>query len=242
MLDPYFAPDHLDETGSPAWINALGGEEYDPNHLVHVVRDLEPADALELLGVDRQAIRPCVLPTRSLGDQTSLARAAIDPLNPIVVLIAARIGEWTFIYDDLGETGYLWHLEQRPPLVATEALSAKGGIAATSHVAMTGHIDFIYAVDGNIQACHSDNGFAPTDLEDDAPAEVRAATEAAGTVDVEHDDGITMRIICALTGLPRTLAELREIPLVIAPLESRPYLFLPSPTLDPSTFRAYPFQ
>ncbi|WP_156959542.1 hypothetical protein [Nocardia sp. BMG51109] len=223
MPEPYFSPEQLDETGSPAWINALGGEEYDPNHLIHVVRDLEPADALEVLGVDRQAIGPCVLPTRNPDDRTSLARLAIAPLNPTVVLIAARIGDWTLIYDDLGETGYLWHLEQRPPVEAAEALSAKGTVAATSNVAMTGHIGFTYAVDGNILFWRSHDEFDP-DL-DDAPAEARAATESAGTIDAEFDDGVTMRTICALTGLPRTLAELREIPLMIAPYDSRPQLF-----------------
>ncbi len=225
MPKPYFAPDQLDETGCPTWISELAGTEHDPNHLVHVVRDIYPAEALELLGADPEEIRPCVLPTRDPDEKTSLARAAIHPLNPIVVLIAARIGDWTFIYDDLGETGFLWHLDQRPPLDSTEALSTKGGVAATAGVAITGHISFTYAVDGDIKAGYSDHGFEAADLEDDTPPEVRAAAEAAGTIEGEYDDGITMRMISALTGLPRTMAELREIPLLIVPHESRPYLF-----------------
>ncbi|WP_216893023.1 hypothetical protein [Nocardia alni] len=225
MPEPYFAPDQLDETGCPAWITEFAGTEYDANHMVHVVRDIYPAEALELLGADPEEIRPCVLPTRDPGEKTSLARAAIHPLNPIVVLIAARIGEWTFIYDDLGETGCLWHLEQQPPVDSTAALSTKGGVAATAAVSITGHIGFTYAVDGDIKVWHSDRGFEATDLENDAPAEVRAAAEAAGTIQAEPDDGITMRMICALTGLPRTMNELREIPLLIVPHESRPYLF-----------------
>ncbi|MFD6158111.1 hypothetical protein ACFWF7_10935 [Nocardia sp. NPDC060256] len=42
-----------------------------------------------------------------------------------------------------------------------------------------------------------------------------------------------MRMICALAGLARVLAELREFPLVIAPHESRLELFHPRPTLAP---------
>lgn len=225
MPKPYFFPDQLDETGCPTWLSALAGQEHDPNHLVHIVRDLEPADALAVLGVDRQEIRPCALPARKPGDRTSMARAAIDPLNPIVVLIAGRVGEWTFIYDDLGETGYLWHLDQRPPVQAVSALSSAGGAAATSVVSITGHVNFDYAVDGETLCYHSRDD---SDLDDPArvPAEVRAAVEAAGTVEAEYDDGITMRIICALGGLPRTLDELREVPLLIAPHDSRPELFL----------------
>ncbi|MFF3568934.1 DUF6461 domain-containing protein [Nocardia jiangxiensis] len=239
MPAPYFSPDQLDETGCPTWLSALAGQEHDPNHLVHLVRDLEPADALAVLGVDREDIRPCVLPTRSPDDQASLARAAIDPLNPTVVLIAGRVGDWTFIYDDLGETGYLWQLEQRPPVETVSALSTAGAVAATSSVAMTGHINFSYAVDGETLFYHSGDE-SDLDDPDEVPAEMRAVAEAAGTVDAEFDDGITMRMICALGGLPRTLDELREIPLVIAPYDSRPELFRkPSLTLTP---QPYPFR
>ncbi|WP_157117238.1 hypothetical protein [Nocardia vaccinii] len=237
MPELYFSPDQLDENGCPTWVTALAGEEYDPNHLVHIVRDLDPADALALLGVDRQDIRPCELPARSPGDRASLARAAIEPLNPTVVLIAGRVGEWTFIYDDLGETSCLWHLEQRPEAVS--ALSTAGAAAAISSVAITGHINFGYAIDGETLFFHSRD---ESDLDDlaEVPAEVRAAVEAAGTVGAEFDDGTTMRIICALGGLPRTLAELREIPLLIAPYDSRPELFgKPSLTLAP---QPYPFR
>jgi hypothetical protein len=152
---------------------------------------------------------------------------AIAPLYPIVVLIAGRIGEWTFIYDDLGETGCLWHLEQEPPVDTTAALSATGTVAATGSVAITGPIGFAYAVDGQLLVSHSDTGFEfdSADLDDDLPAQVRAAAEAAGTIDTDLDDGITMRMICALAGLPRTLDELRDTPLLIAPHESRPDLF-----------------
>jgi hypothetical protein len=220
--EPYFTPDQLANDGSPTWLNALAGEGSDPNHLVHVVRHLDPADALELLGVDRQEIRPCVLPDREPADRASLARTAIAPLDPIVVLIAGRVGEWTFVYDDLGETGYLWHLEPRPPVNATAALSAEGEVAATASVSITGHTGFTYAVGGYIEFLHSAVVFDPADFDTEPPAEVRTVMDAAGAA---ADDGITMRMICALAGLPRTLGELRDVQLVIAPHESRPYLF-----------------
>lgn len=238
MPEPYFSADQLDETGCPTWLTALACTPQDPNHMVHIVRDLEPADALALLGVDRNDIRPCVLPARIPHDGSSLARAAIEPLDPTVVLIAGRVGDWTFVYDDLGETGYLWHLEQRPPVESTPALSRAGGAAATANVALTGHIGFDYAIDGQTVFYHSGDE-SSFDEPGEVPAEIRAAVEAAGTVETEYDDGITMRFVCALGGLPRTLDELREIPLVIAPLDSRPDLFRrTSVTLAP---QPYPF-
>ena len=227
MPELYFDPRTLDEAGCPAWISALAGEEHDPNHLVHVVRDLEPADALELLGVDRQAIRPCELPTRNPGELTPLARAAIHPLNPTVVLMAARIGDWTFIYDDLGETLCLWHLPDRPPMDATEALSIKGKVAATGNIAITGQVGFTYAVNGKILVQETEDVPSSTELGENTPAKVRAAVKAAGIFDSGDDYGVSMRMICALAGLPRTLDELRQIPLLVAPLDSRPYLFRP---------------
>ncbi|MGF6882733.1 hypothetical protein ABIA39_001675 [Nocardia sp. GAS34] len=85
---------------------------------------------------------------------------------------------------------------------------------------MTGHVGFAYAVDGQLLVFHTDNRFDIADLDDHVPSQqVRAAAEAAGTVDAAFDDGITMRMICALAGLPRTLDELRDVPLVIAPHE-----------------------
>ncbi|GGU57564.1 hypothetical protein [Streptomyces daghestanicus] len=55
------------------------------------------------------------------------------------------------------------------------------------------------------------------------PAELRAAFEAAGTVEEEGiepgeaDSTIAMRAVCALAGLPLTLSALRQVPLVVLP-------------------------
>jgi len=178
-----------------------------------------------MLGVDPTEIRPAELPTRQPGDLTSLARAAIHPLDPVVVLIAARTGDWTLIYDDLGETSFQWLRPERPPLNTTATLSGMGKVAATSSIAVTGQAEFTYAVDGEILVMSGDPVFSATDLDKDAPPEVRLAIEAAGTFEAGEDIGLGMRTICALAGLPRTLDQLRQLPLLLAPLESRPYLF-----------------
>ncbi|GAA1968591.1 hypothetical protein [Amycolatopsis minnesotensis] len=205
----------MDELGNPHWISALATGD-DHNHVVHAVRDLEPAEALELLGVDRTDIRPCELPDQP----AELARAAVRPLNPSAVLIAGRAGDWTFVYDDFGVTGWLSHLAERPPPEAAKVLSGKGSAAATSHVSITGNTGFTYATGGEILVDVSDKPFERSDLLEEPPAEIRAALDAAGSFDIEYDDGLPMRMICALAGLPRTLDELRRIPLLIAPLES----------------------
>jgi len=219
MSEPYFSPDTLDADGCPTWLNVLAGEESDPNHLVHAVRDLGPADALEMLGVDPAEIRPAELPARPPGDLTSLARAAIHPLNPTVVLIAGRVGDWTFIYDDLGETGWQWPVKGQSPCNTTEGLSRAGKIAVTSGIAITGQAYLTYAADGTILLLSGDPVFRAADLGEDAPADLRAAVDAAGTFGAEVDFGLGMRTICALAGLPRTLDQLRQLPLLLAALD-----------------------
>ncbi|MFD2421458.1 hypothetical protein [Amycolatopsis pigmentata] len=49
MPTPGFEPGTLDEIGCPVWISDLAND--DPNHLVHVVRDLEPAEALGMRAI-----------------------------------------------------------------------------------------------------------------------------------------------------------------------------------------------
>lgn len=214
MSTPGFGPDTLDESGCPVWISELAND--DPNHLVHVVRDLEPADALELLGAARQSITSCDLPAERPDQWTSLPRAAIrPPLNPTAVLLAGRIGDWTFIYDDLGLTLGLPQPE-RPPLETAQVLSSTGKVAATGYVTINGHAGFIYAVDGDLLT--RQELFALAELADDTPTEVRAAFEPAGTFDIEFDDYVSMRALCVLARLPRMLEDFRKIPLLVAPL------------------------
>jgi hypothetical protein len=206
----------LDEYGCPVWIADLA--DTDPNHLVHVVRDLAPADALELLGADRQSIRPGELPAERPDEWTSLPRAAVTPLDPDSVLVAGRAGAWTFVYDDAGRTIALWHLPDRPPLGATEMLSIKGNVAATSNTDIDGHTGFTYAVDGRTLVW-ADGPLGTRQCDGNTPSELRAAVEAAEISNHEDDHGVNMRTICALAGLPSTSAELRRIPLLIAPLD-----------------------
>ncbi|MGI8312586.1 hypothetical protein [Saccharopolyspora hattusasensis] len=75
MPTPGFPPSTLDAGGGPIWISELASD--DPNHAVHVVRDLEPADALEALGAKPRLFRPCELPRSKPDKWTSLPAAAL---------------------------------------------------------------------------------------------------------------------------------------------------------------------
>lgn len=88
---------------------------------------------------------------------------------------------------------------------------------------INGDASLTYAVDGKQVAWVDVDGLA---LEEDLPrmpAELRAAFEAAGTVEEEGiepgeaDSSIAMRAVCALAGLPLTLSALRQVPLVVLP-------------------------
>lgn len=88
---------------------------------------------------------------------------------------------------------------------------------------INGDASLTYAVDGKQVARVDVGGLA---LEEDLPrmpAELRAAFEAAGTVEEEGiepgeaDSSIAMRAVCALAGLPLTLRALRQVPLVVLP-------------------------
>ncbi|MFE9367349.1 hypothetical protein ACFYNN_32200 [Streptomyces sp. NPDC006978] len=61
----------------------------------------------------------------------------MDP-GSSAALLAGRVGEWTFVYDDSGCT-----FED-----AAEALSADGRTGATSVFSINGDASFTYAVDG----------------------------------------------------------------------------------------------
>lgn len=213
MSTTKFEAGALDESGCPAWISALAAE--DPNHLVHVVRDLEPAAALELLGVERDSIASCELPVATVDEQTSLIRSAISPANPTAVLLAGRTGDWTFIYDDLGLTFGLW--DGSKPQDAATVLSVQGNVAATGYSTITGHAGLLYAIDG--EPLVNQELFDLTELDGDSPAEVRTAVELASAFDTQFDDYLSMRAVCILAALPRTLEDLRNVSLLVAPLD-----------------------
>lgn len=212
MPTPGFPPHTLDPEGTPIWITDLASEA--PHHVLHVVRGIEPAEALERLGAKTRLMQPCELPDSRPDEWTSLPCAALG-MEPgsSAALLAGRVGEWAFVYDDSGFT-----FED-----AAEALSADGRMAATSVFSINGDASLTYAVDGKQVAWVDVDGLA---LEEDLPrmrAELRAAFEAAGTVEQEGlepgqaDSSITMRAVCALAGLPLTLSALRQVPLVVLP-------------------------
>ncbi|MTD55402.1 hypothetical protein GKO32_15650 [Amycolatopsis sp. RM579] len=198
MATPGFAAHLLDEEGGVRWIEALTDE--DPHHLVHVVRGLEPAEALVALGAKEKLIRVWELSEDGPGEGT---------------LLAGRVGEWTFVYDNQAAT---WDED------STTALSADGRTAATSMYSINADVSLTYAVDGKVVSWVNRDDL---DLEADLPgmpAELRSAFEAAGNVEQEDfepgeaDFDICMRAICALAGLYCTIDDIRRLPLLVTPI------------------------
>lgn len=214
MPTPGFPPGALDSEGLPIWIRDLATD--DPNHILHVVRGLEPAEALEALGAKPGLIQPCELPDSKPDKWTSLPGAALGlPRGTGAALLAGRIGEWTFVYDD---AGFTYDDE------ATNALAADGRTAATTVYTINGDAHLTYAVDGKqVEWVNVDDLLLEDDLPG-MPAELRAAFEAAGTIEIEDfdlgevDGLIAMRATCALAGLAVTLDDVRRVPLLVAPL------------------------
>jgi hypothetical protein len=209
MPTPGFPPNTIDPTGNPIWISELASSH--PHHTLHVVSGIEPADALETLGAKPRWFQPCVLPDEKPNEWLSLPAAALG-LEPgsSAALLAGRIGDWTFVYDDFGATTH----------EDTSALSAHGCSAATSMFSINADASLTYAVDGEELASIDIDDL---DLERDLPgmpAALRVAFERAGVVEVDddddrHDDAICMRAACALAGLACTLRDLRRIPLLV---------------------------
>ncbi len=205
----------LDEEGFPVWITDLAAP--DPNHTVHVVRGLAPADALQMLGARPAAITPCQLPASRPDDHLSLPQAAIGPASSGAVLLAGQIGFWTFVYDDLGLTAHGedpgYPSRFAPP---AKMLSADGREAATSTWTINADTFLAYAADGDLLLDVAEN---VDPAAEDIPAGLRAAIDAARTCGPGdgEDCGINMRVVCALAGLNRTLDDLRLIPLLATP-------------------------
>ncbi|QWF83351.1 DUF6461 domain-containing protein [Amycolatopsis sp. CA-230715] len=209
MPKPDFPPNTLSDEGNPLWIDELANA--DPNHAVHVVRDLEPAEALKRLGANPESFRSVELPDSKPSDHHSLPSTAlgIEP-GTGAALLAGRIGDWTFVYDDSGYTNDDTLL----------ALSDGGRSAATSYFSINADASLTYAVDGEQLAwVNIDDLDLETDLPE-MPAELRAAFEAAGTVDLDYlepgeaDYSIAMRAVCTLSGLTCTIDDIRRIPLL----------------------------
>jgi hypothetical protein len=209
---PGFPPNTLDFEGTPIWLSELASDE--PHHTLHVVRGLEPAQALEALGAKPKFFQRCELPSAKPDMWTSLPGAAlgIEP-GASAVLLAGRIGAWTFVYDDSGFTGH----------DDTTTLSANGRAAATSMYSINADASLTYAVDGTQLAwIDVDDLNVEMDLAG-MPDDLRAAFQAAGTVEHDHlepgqpDSHVCMRAICALAGLSCTVEDLRRIPLLATP-------------------------
>ncbi len=209
MPTPGFPPNTLDDEGFPLWISGL--EDEDPNHCVHVVKGLDPAGALEALGAKPRLFRPCELPEHKPA-RMSLPQAALGDSRDgaSAALLAGRIGEWTFVYDDFGATEEV------------AELSAEGRIAAMSYFSINADASLTYCADGDeLVRVDVDDLELETDLAD-MPADLRAAFEAAGTVAFDYlapgnaDYAVCMRAISALAGI-YTLDDLRRIPLLVTP-------------------------
>lgn len=216
MPTPGFPEGTLDQAGFPVWITDLASEE--PNHTVHVVRGLAPVDAMQMLGARPAMITSCQLPSQRPDRNTSLPRAAIGPTDSGSVLLSGQIGAWTFVYDDMGLTSFGDDPDRAggfaPP---AKMLSAVGREAATSTFTIEGDTDLALAVGGELLV---DVGENVDPAVDEIPARLRLAVQAAGKFesgDVGLDEGINMRVLCALAELSVTLDDLREIPLLAAP-------------------------
>ncbi len=90
MPVPGFPPHALDDDGDPKWITELACA--DPNHVLHVVRGLDPEAALEAVGAKPHLVQPCELPASKPDDWTSLPGAALGYLVGGLSLTAMTAG------------------------------------------------------------------------------------------------------------------------------------------------------
>lgn len=214
MATPGFSSYLLDGTGLPIWISELACFP-DRSDCLHVVRGLDPAAALEILGPGSELIRPCELPRSKQGYNVSLSASSLTiESGHDGTLLAGCIGSWTFVYDDMG----LANDERK-----TQELSANGRIAAAAECSINAVVRLSYAIDGKeIFEASRDNLVLETDLAGMPPGLV-AAFEDAGTFELDYldsgepDINIFARVLCALADLRCTLDELRRTPLLIAP-------------------------
>lgn len=220
MTAPQFPPDTLDSAGGPAWLSELGAG--DPHQLVHLVRDLQPLEALEVLGAKLEHLRPCTLPRERADEYTSLPRTALGDAECGAVLLAGRIGDWTFVFDDAGMTSEV--LDVNGALVTPAVALSRTGGAALSLANIFGGpscgLDFAEHGD-EVLWTNSDelDGIAP-DLE----GRLKDALDAAGIVEQdyldpgERDPDAVLRMGCVLAGITSwTSADIRAADLVMLP-------------------------
>jgi hypothetical protein len=217
---PGFPAGTLGESGLPAWLEALTDDE-DAYFTLHVVRGLAPTDALAAIGARPAMFMACVLPGEAqAGVEAQPPRQVFGDPGCEAVLLAGQVGAWTFVYDGFGDTESGEDPRQRGSFVSmAEILSAGDKEAATSSVSINAGARLVYAVDGDL-LLHAVGEVDPE--RDDIPTGLRAAVESAGTFaaadDDRPDDAVSIRVACALARLNLTLEDLREVPLIGAPL------------------------
>jgi hypothetical protein len=183
-----------------------------------VVRGLAPAGALEAIGARPARFMTCVLP----GAEAVPPRQVFGRPGCEAVLLAGQVGDWTFVYDGLGDTGYGEDPHRRYAFVSmAEILSAGAREAASGTFTIEADTSLSYAADGRLLL---DAGEPLDPGEDYIPSGLRAAVEAAGTFGPagERNRGpdlaVNIRVVCALAGLTLTPKDLRALPLTGAPL------------------------
>jgi hypothetical protein len=147
--------------------------------------------------------------------------AAIGADRTKDLLVAGQRGDWTFVYDGAGVTGWTTgHAE-----MAT-VLSANGRAAGTSILTINADSSFCYAEDGEVIIRIDADDPKPSD--DEVPDVLSTAIEAAGRADSDDEDDdedfldvdANMRIACALAGLTWTTEEFRAQPLLVGEVTS----------------------
>jgi hypothetical protein len=213
MPDPGFWADLLTPHGTPRWLADLTDD--DEVCSVLAVRDLEPARALELLGVrpahiTSDAILPPLSPE---GVSFSLVRAAIEPTDASAVFLAAKHGPWTFVFHDTNEI----HMSG-----ATEVLAAEGGEAISVGNTIKSQNYFVYSVGGEL-VVEEDYSIAEMLTDEQIPEALRPAVDAARAFDRSHlepdsPDAFNERVLCAHADLRFSLDDLRAKPYLIGTL------------------------
>ncbi|MDT8912056.1 DUF6461 domain-containing protein [Amycolatopsis sp. PS_44_ISF1] len=218
MTTPGFPAGTLDEEGMPRWLAEIQNDNL--VHTMWVVRGLEPAAALPLLDTDPEEIRPCVLPaTKNPDDERSLAAIALGLDLRQTVIVAGRVGDWTFVFED---SGYGVYVNELPAVVE---LSRDGQEAASTTFTINGDVNLEYAADGQHLFLESTSALDP----ERAPDRLLPAFAGAGvgcspwSGEDDLDDYLCLRVLCALAGLALTPGELRQLPLLAAPYDPERY-------------------
>ncbi len=201
-----FNPDSIYWSDYPAWIRDLIPSQ-DLTVALFVVRDLDPVQALQLVGAGTHPIQPVQLPVERPADPySSRAHVAVGADPQDYALLATRVGDWTVVLDTSGMT------------FGDEAiaLSRKGHEAAACAVNLTLETHLTYAVSGDRRFSLADP-VSVLKIEDLPPA-LRSAAEASGAYAPEAQRSVrgateNFSLICALAGLELTLEDLRRLPL-----------------------------